>query len=66
VPIEIHSASLDAGFTPALAVITDGILNGTAPESPGRYKPGYVRYDHVGVEHGFAVRPTNAVSYSDK
>ena len=64
VPIEIHSASLDTGFTPALAAVTDGILNGTALESPGRYLPGYLRYDHVGVAHGFAVRPSNAVSRS--
>ncbi|KAH7102115.1 alpha/beta-hydrolase [Auriculariales sp. MPI-PUGE-AT-0066] len=50
-PLEIHSASLDTGFTPALAAIADGVMNGTAPETAeqGPYEAGYVRYEHVGV-----------------
>ncbi|KAH7050369.1 alpha/beta-hydrolase [Auriculariales sp. MPI-PUGE-AT-0066] len=60
VPIQIHSAELDAGFTPAIAAIADGVMNGTTTENTKRYKPGYTRYAHAGMVHGFAVRPANA------
>ncbi|KAF9270764.1 alpha/beta-hydrolase [Marasmius fiardii PR-910] len=52
VPVEIHSADLDTGFTPALGQVTDGVMAG--------YKPGYKRFAYAGVGHGFAVRPANA------
>ncbi|KAH7102112.1 alpha/beta-hydrolase [Auriculariales sp. MPI-PUGE-AT-0066] len=60
VPIQIHSAELDTGFTPAIAAIADGVMNGTTTENTKRYKPGYMRYAHAGMVHGFAVRPANA------
>ncbi|KAJ7132964.1 alpha/beta-hydrolase [Mycena filopes] len=50
VPIEINNAELDTGFTPALAVVTDGVLGN------GQYAPGYLRRQFDGVGHGFAVR----------
>jgi len=50
VPIEINNAELDTGFTPALAVETDGVLG------DGQYPPGYFRRQFDGVGHGFAVR----------
>ncbi|KAJ7244991.1 alpha/beta-hydrolase [Mycena haematopus] len=50
VPIEINNAELDTGFTPALAVVTDGVLG------DGQYRPGYFRRQFDGVGHGFAVR----------
>ncbi|KAF7364991.1 Protein AIM2 [Mycena venus] len=50
VPVEINNAELDTGFTPALAVETDGVLG------DGQYPPGYFRRQFDGVGHGFAVR----------
>jgi len=50
VPIEINNAELDTGFTPALALVTDGVLG------DGQYPPGYFRRQFDGVGHGFAVR----------
>ncbi|KAF7298830.1 Protein AIM2 [Mycena indigotica] len=50
VPIEINNAELDTGFTPALAVETDSVLD------DGQYPPGYLRRQFNGVGHGFAVR----------
>ncbi|KAJ7784343.1 alpha/beta-hydrolase, partial [Mycena metata] len=50
VPIEINNAELETGFTPALAVVTDGVLG------DGQYAPGYFRRQFDGVGHGFAVR----------
>ncbi|KAJ7609901.1 alpha/beta-hydrolase [Roridomyces roridus] len=50
VAIEINNAELDTGFTPALAVETDGVLG------EGQYPPGYKRVQFDGVGHGFAVR----------
>ncbi|KAL0571977.1 hypothetical protein V5O48_009979 [Marasmius crinis-equi] len=52
VPIEIHSADLDTGFTPQLGQVTDRVM--------ADYKPGYQRFAYAGVGHGFAVRPANA------
>ncbi|KAJ7134844.1 alpha/beta-hydrolase [Mycena epipterygia] len=50
VPVEINNAELDTGFTPALALETDGVLG------DGQYRPGYFRRQFDGVAHGFAVR----------
>ncbi|KAK7048560.1 protein AIM2 [Favolaschia claudopus] len=50
VPVEINNAELDTGFTPVLAVETDGVLD------DGQYPPGYFRRQFNGVGHGFAVR----------
>ncbi|KAJ7613160.1 alpha/beta-hydrolase [Roridomyces roridus] len=50
VAIEINNAELDTGFTPALALVTDGVLG------DGQYPPGYERRQFDGVGHGFAVR----------
>jgi hypothetical protein len=49
VPVEINNAELDTGFTPPLAVETDGVLG------DGQYAPGYLRRQFDGVGHGFAV-----------
>jgi hypothetical protein len=49
VPVEINNAELDTGFTPALAIETDAVLE-------GKYPPGYLRRQFAGVAHGFAVR----------
>lgn len=55
---------MTAFLTPSLALIVDGVMNGTSADAPvhHKYRPGYTRYDHKGVEHGFAVRPANVVS----
>ncbi|KAJ7147175.1 alpha/beta-hydrolase [Mycena crocata] len=50
VPVDINNAELDTGFTPPLAVETDGVLGN------GQYRPGYLRRQFNGVGHGFAVR----------
>ncbi|KAF7374973.1 Protein AIM2 [Mycena sanguinolenta] len=50
VPIEINNAELDTGFTPAIALETDAIMD------DGQYPPGYFRRQFDGVGHGFAVR----------
>ncbi|KAJ7816945.1 alpha/beta-hydrolase [Mycena olivaceomarginata] len=55
IPVEINNAELDTGFTPPLAVETDGVLG------DGQYAPGYLRRQFDGVGHGFAVR-ANAVA----
>ncbi|KAG7099778.1 hypothetical protein E1B28_001590 [Marasmius oreades] len=52
VPVEIHSADLDTGFSPAVGQTVDGVMKG--------YAPGYKRFAYAGVGHGFAVRPANA------
>ncbi|KAK1222384.1 hypothetical protein PQX77_014780 [Marasmius sp. AFHP31] len=52
VPVEIHSADLDAILTPQLAKQVDDIFAG--------YSAGYQRFAYAGVGHGFAVRPENA------
>lgn len=49
VPVEINNAELDTGFTPALALVTDGVMGN------GQYAPGYLRRQFNGVGHGFAV-----------
>ncbi|CAK5268768.1 unnamed protein product [Mycena citricolor] len=53
VPIEINNAELDTGFTPAVGVTVDGLMD------DGQYKPGYARKQFNGVGHGFAVRVAN-------
>jgi hypothetical protein len=50
VPIEINNAELDTGFTPAVALQTDAVMD------DGQYLPGYFRRQFDGVAHGFAVR----------
>ncbi|KAJ6607372.1 alpha/beta-hydrolase [Mycena sp. CBHHK59/15] len=50
VPVEINNAQLDTGFTPAIALQTDAIMD------DGQYRPGYFRRQFDGVAHGFAVR----------
>lgn len=49
VPVEINNAELDTGFTPALAVEADAVMDN------GQYRPGYLRRQFDGVAHGFAV-----------
>ncbi|KAJ6585230.1 hypothetical protein B0H19DRAFT_1108828 [Mycena capillaripes] len=49
VPVEINNAELDTGFTPALAVETDAVMD------DGQYPPGYFRRQFDDVAHGFAV-----------
>ncbi|KAJ7722559.1 hypothetical protein DFH07DRAFT_700368, partial [Mycena maculata] len=50
VPVEINNnAQLDTGFTPAIALETDVIMN------DGQYPPGYFRRQFDNVGHGFAV-----------
>ncbi|KAH7050370.1 alpha/beta-hydrolase, partial [Auriculariales sp. MPI-PUGE-AT-0066] len=53
-PLEhpLRCAFFSAGFTPAIAVIADGVMNGTTTENTKRYKPGYTRYAHAGMVHG--------------
>ncbi|KAJ6513351.1 alpha/beta-hydrolase [Mycena sanguinolenta] len=50
VPLEINNAELDTGFTPAIALQTDTVMD------DGQYPPGYFRRQFDGVAHGFAVR----------
>ncbi|KAJ7127155.1 alpha/beta-hydrolase [Mycena epipterygia] len=50
VPVEINNAQLDTGFTPAVALQTDAVMD------DGQYPPGYFRRQFDGVAHGFAVR----------
>ncbi|KZV94445.1 chlorocatechol-degradation protein [Exidia glandulosa HHB12029] len=60
-PLQIHSAELDTAFTQALAATADSVLNATGTFSDlTPYAPGYNRINHLGVGHGFAVRPANA------
>ncbi|KAJ6585231.1 hypothetical protein B0H19DRAFT_1016290 [Mycena capillaripes] len=49
VPVEINNAELDTGFTPALGVGTDAVMDN------GQYPPGYFRRQFDGVGHGFAL-----------
>jgi dienelactone hydrolase len=59
VPIEINNAELDTGFTPALALVTDGVLG------DGQFPPGYFRRQFDGVGHGFAVSHGNILTCLD-
>lgn len=62
VPLQIHSAELDTALTQALAATVDDVMHGTGDftDLGGPYKFGYQRINHLGVGHGFAVRPANA------
>jgi len=53
VPVQINSADLDTGLTPALAAEIDQVMVG--------YVPGYNHTAFAGVGHGFAVS-ANAVN----
>lgn len=60
-PLQIHSGELDPVFSSSIASIADSVMNATGPFSDlSPYAPGYVRINHPGVSHGFAVRPANA------
>lgn len=59
-PLQIHSAEFDGMFSPKVAPIADSVMNATDAFSDlTPYAPGYVRVHHLGVGHGFAVRPAN-------